>query len=356
MTDAGRSDSDRRTATFGALIEGTFTTNYLTDDDDNNAAAELPRGLRGRWAALAERVQDSAHEKLKRYDPDKILDFLATVLIGCTRKPHWTIACWRLDLDETTPHLSVFIAPSYSKYTTSGAARWVSVREHFGQPQKLSDLQDWAGRICEPLGLVRGRPRTETNAEHLAPRKYRAIKKAERAAGLAAESAEADRKAASAEHAMMLQLREEAERRLAEINTMSADLHRREAALELVNRAIVEREASITAQSARLESAKRDHLKDVEFVSQQRAALDQRVADVENGVQVAATILRDSGGFEGRALLFGSLRGAMATSVADVTSDVGNALGRWRNIAAHNSIPQRWAPESSLPETLPGFD
>ncbi|MCD1645364.1 plasmid recombination protein [Aurantimonas coralicida] len=354
--EADRSDRNHRKATFRALIDGTFTTGYLSDDDGDNAATDLPRGLRSRWSALAERVQDSACEKLTRYDPARIFDFLATVLLGCSRKPGWDIACWRLDLDEATPHLSVFVIPSYMKYTQSGVARWVSVREHFGKPEQLSDLQDWAGRICEPLGLVRGRPRTETDAEHLAPRKYRAIKKAERAAALAAESAEANRKAASAEHARNLQLREEAEHRLAEINTISAEFHLREAALELATRAIVKREANITAQSAELASAKRDHLKDVELVSQQREALDQRVADVENGVQVAATILKDSGGFDGRGVLLGSLLGAMATSVADVTSDVEKALGRWRNIAAQNSVPQRRAPESSLPEVLPGFD
>lgn len=356
---AGSDEADpergNRTAMLRNLIDTTFTTGYLSDHNDD-AAADLPRGLRSRWAALSEQVRDSAREKLEQYDPQKIYDFLATILVACSRKPDWTIASWRLDLDETTPHLSVFIIPTYRKHTKSGVARWVSVREHFGQPQKLSDLQDWAGRICEPLGLVRGRPRTETAAKHLAPRKYRAIKRAERAAALAAESAEVERKTAAAEQSRILQLKEEAERRLAEIKAISAEFDRREAALEKANQAVAERETTITAQLAKLDAAKRDHLKDVEVVGQRRAMLNQRIADVANAVQVAAAILRDSVGFESRSVLLGALSVATATSVADVTSDVGRALERWRDIAAHNSTPPRRTSESQLPQTHPGFD
>lgn len=84
----------------------------------------------------------------------------------------------RLDLDETTPHLSVFILPVYEK-TYSGAKRQsnraprrtVSHNKVFGGPKDLSHLQDWAadGLKAAGFGVERGRSVNITRAINFRP-------------------------------------------------------------------------------------------------------------------------------------------------------------------------------------------
>lgn len=104
----------------------------------------------------------------------------------------WAIACLdisqekygnqciaaRLDLDETTPHLSVFILPMYEK-TYGGAnrtsrrkpRRTVSHNKVFGGPDDLRKMQDWAADNLRNKGfdVVRGRPVEETKARNFQP-------------------------------------------------------------------------------------------------------------------------------------------------------------------------------------------
>lgn len=84
----------------------------------------------------------------------------------------------RLDLDETTPHLSVFILPMYEK-TYGGAnrrssrkpRRTVSHNKVFGGPDDLRKMQDWAAVQLKAKGfdVVRGRPVEETKARNFQP-------------------------------------------------------------------------------------------------------------------------------------------------------------------------------------------
>lgn len=83
----------------------------------------------------------------------------------------------RLDLDETTPHLSVFILPMYRK-SYGGEKRkgrgekWaVSHNKVFGGPDDLSLLQDWAadGLKARGFDVKRGRPKAVTRAVNFRP-------------------------------------------------------------------------------------------------------------------------------------------------------------------------------------------
>lgn len=84
----------------------------------------------------------------------------------------------RLDLDETTPHLSVFILPTYRKSysgekrkSTRGDKWAVSHNKVFGGPDDLSLLQDWAadGLKAKGFDVERGRPKEITRAINFRP-------------------------------------------------------------------------------------------------------------------------------------------------------------------------------------------
>lgn len=128
------------------------------------------------------------------------------------------IAAARLDLDEKTPHLAVFLLPQTEKgpqkarkgsveaeaikalsdpeSATKDALRaaqaivetaekkrrrrkprrTVSVREHFGTREKLRDLQTWAAAAMQTRGhdLERGTPKLSKGQDHLTPAEGRA--------------------------------------------------------------------------------------------------------------------------------------------------------------------------------------
>ena len=78
------------------------------------------------------------------------------------------IAAARLDLDETTPHFSVFMLPTYRKEyagterkSTRKPRLTISHNQTFGTPESLSALQDWAAEAMQEAGhaLERGNPR-----------------------------------------------------------------------------------------------------------------------------------------------------------------------------------------------------
>lgn len=68
----------------------------------------------------------------------------------------------RLDLDEATPHMALFVVPTYIKTTKHGSSTVVSYRKVFGGETKqeareqLTQWQDWYAEQMAPLGLHRG--------------------------------------------------------------------------------------------------------------------------------------------------------------------------------------------------------
>ena len=84
----------------------------------------------------------------------------------------------RLDLDETTPHLSVFIMPVYEKTyggekrkSKRAPRRAVSHNKVFGGPDDLRLMQDWAadGLKARGFDVSRGRPVEITRAANFRP-------------------------------------------------------------------------------------------------------------------------------------------------------------------------------------------
>ncbi|WP_170421304.1 plasmid recombination protein [Ruegeria arenilitoris] len=84
----------------------------------------------------------------------------------------------RLDLDETTPHLSVFILPTYEKsyggekrQSKRKPRRTVSHNKVFGGPEQLSMLQDWLADGLKEQGFCveRGLPVEVTRARNFRP-------------------------------------------------------------------------------------------------------------------------------------------------------------------------------------------
>lgn len=97
------------------------------------------------------------------------------------------IAAARLDLDEKTPHLSVFMLPMYEK-SYEGQKRHserqrrprkaISHNQVLGSPDKLSALQDWITDEMQARGrkeLRRGRRKLTKGPDHLTPAEGRRL-------------------------------------------------------------------------------------------------------------------------------------------------------------------------------------
>ncbi|MCQ0989738.1 plasmid recombination protein [Jiella marina] len=146
---------------------------WLDEERKEGGEEPLPAGLVERWCAVRERAGEKTFETMGRINPERIHIWAMTILLAVSERQGWKIACWRLDLDEMTPHLSVFIVPFYEKRTKHTTKTCVSTRHHFGKRHQLSALQDWIGEVCAPLGLRRGIPSEITAARHLKPVVYR---------------------------------------------------------------------------------------------------------------------------------------------------------------------------------------
>jgi len=115
------------------------------------------------------------------------------------------MACARLDLDEKTPHLSVFMLPTYEK-SYNGPERQskrrraprkaISHNQVFGTPESLSELQDWAAKAMKRQGyeLARGKRKEGKGPDHTTPAEGRRLI-AEAEAYAENVKAEADREA-----------------------------------------------------------------------------------------------------------------------------------------------------------------
>ena len=109
-------------------------------------------------------------------DPDRLTAFTETALAEVRRRWPDQMAAWRLDLDETTPHLSVFLVPMSERVTRSGRRKVeLSYRDAFGGASaRLAELQTELAAAFAPFGLQRGRPKAETGAVHAPPKQMRA--------------------------------------------------------------------------------------------------------------------------------------------------------------------------------------
>lgn len=92
------------------------------------------------------------------------------------------VASWRLDLDETTPHVDLFVMPVAQSQTKTGKrSTWISYRKVIGGEkigQATADLQDSYADAMKPLGLFRGElgDRTARRVrKHLPPDRVRAV-------------------------------------------------------------------------------------------------------------------------------------------------------------------------------------
>ncbi|KRA42039.1 plasmid recombination protein [Devosia sp. Root635] len=144
------------------------------------------------------------------FDPDKIQRWTDHNIQVFKRKFPGQVAQVRLDMDEKTPHLAVFVVPTYVKTTKRGEALWVSYRKVFGgkkieASEKCIALQDWYAAEMACFGLHRGEPKEVTGAVHTHHNTYRQIEAKKSAeTQLAKEKAEAE--AASAERASLAAL------------------------------------------------------------------------------------------------------------------------------------------------------
>lgn len=109
------------------------------------------------------------------WDQARLDNWLAANLEWASRRWPNQIACWRLDLDESTPHCDIFVVP-INHYRTRGGREVseVSHRTAFGSSRRsFAELQDAYAKEMAPLGLARGRPRSVTKAYHVNPGEYR---------------------------------------------------------------------------------------------------------------------------------------------------------------------------------------
>jgi hypothetical protein len=109
------------------------------------------------------------------WDQARLDAWLAANLEWASRRWPNQIACWRLDLDESTPHCDIFVVP-INRYRTRGGREVteVSHRSAFGSSRRsFAELQDDYATAMAPLGLARGRPRSVTKAHHVNPAEFR---------------------------------------------------------------------------------------------------------------------------------------------------------------------------------------
>ncbi len=115
-------------------------------------------------------------------DPERLKD-PATLEAWTTHSLQWAEATWqrqviaaRLDMDETSPHLDVFLVPHEMQSDKHGNEfKAISVASATrGKQLSYPALQSSYARCMEPLGFRRGSPRSETQASNIPVGRYRA--------------------------------------------------------------------------------------------------------------------------------------------------------------------------------------
>lgn len=162
--------------------ENQFGSAYHDDPTDVAACVKASAAARGakfrKSASLAQEMIFIVSPGFfgKPADPQKVQLFRDRTLSSVERRWPGATACWRLDLDETTPHLNVWLVPVKEKVLKSGSvSRHVSVKDDFsGHRRQLSELQDWYAEQMADLGISRGQRNSEGKAKAgLSPSEYR---------------------------------------------------------------------------------------------------------------------------------------------------------------------------------------
>lgn len=160
LDDDARYDRDRRELNqFGSV--------YCDDPTDVGECVKASAKARGAsfrkstapaFEALFIASQDFFTDINGNIDLKKVEQWKKETLEAVERKWPGACACWRLDLDETTPHLSAWVVPVKETTTKRGKVkRWVSTRDEIGKEKdQLSRLQDWYAGEMASLGLRRG--------------------------------------------------------------------------------------------------------------------------------------------------------------------------------------------------------
>jgi len=93
------------------------------------------------------------------------------------------IASMRLDLDESGPHIVVYLVPLTTKTTRRRPATTVSFRKRPGgeskaeASRKMIELQDWYAEKMRPLGLRRGIPKVVSGRVGLSHQQHRRLRR-----------------------------------------------------------------------------------------------------------------------------------------------------------------------------------
>lgn len=303
-------------------IENHWKCEWLDDlPAEKGASSTSNHKLQHRWPALTRIAGEETRRWLEAFDPLKVMALAGLVLEACVLDKRWRVACWRLDLDEKTPHLSVFVVPLRQSLSKTGESKtWVSVRTHLGKRHQLSALQDWAGEVCAPIGLVRGRPWSETGARHVSPSRYRfrALK--------AAEADLAQREAA------LLAKEEECEAR--------------QNALDARDAAAAAREAADQKRQAAQKLAERE-------LAQKQSLLDDDMDRAANAIHAAAGILKHSPSSGAASSLYRFLSDSLPERPASKADEIDAVFREWvqqtSNVAQSS---QHRTPEKPMLPTL----
>ncbi|QYO75099.1 plasmid recombination protein [Devosia salina] len=117
-----------------------------------------------------------AHEP--HFNMERVRAFRDAVLAAFYERYGNRVVLARLDLDESSPHMTIVVLPVYEKKTRHKTQITVSYRKVFGGGDQtearanLIRLQDWIAEKLAPIGLVRGVPKKLTGREHLSHHQY----------------------------------------------------------------------------------------------------------------------------------------------------------------------------------------
>ncbi|WP_146747770.1 MobV family relaxase [Paramagnetospirillum kuznetsovii] len=151
-------------------------------EDVKDKLATVDGALRSN-AVLAVEMVLSAAASWFEADPSRAAAFLERAVQQLVDRYGDRLVRIDWHMDETAPHIHAFIVPTEVK--PSGKVK-LNAKGMLGGPRKMHELQDWAGELCQPLGLERGKKRPSVLPEndevgapqprrrHKSPRQYMA--------------------------------------------------------------------------------------------------------------------------------------------------------------------------------------